>query len=58
MSPLISAIGTILGYFICYGTIQLDSDWQWRIPCLVEAVAAGLQVILLMVGQLSADCLH
>lgn len=31
-----SSVGTIVGYFVNFGTSYLSSDWSWRAPFLVQ----------------------
>nr|QMS54611.1 hexose transporter [Gongronella sp. w5] len=31
-----SSIGTVAGYFITFGTLNMENDWSWRLPFLIH----------------------
>ncbi|SAL99831.1 hypothetical protein [Absidia glauca] len=33
-----SSMGVVLGYFVTFGTSNIDNDWSWRIPFLINLV--------------------
>ncbi|KAI9256886.1 general substrate transporter [Sporodiniella umbellata] len=33
-----SSVGTIVGFFVNFGTSHLTNDWAWRIPFLIQAL--------------------
>ncbi|CAO3678574.1 unnamed protein product [Rhizopus stolonifer] len=37
-----ASIGTIIGFFVNFGTSYLTSDWAWRIPFLIQIVVCVL----------------
>lgn len=37
---LLTVIGVCAGYFICYGSVKIDSTIAWRLPCIIQAVIA------------------
>ncbi|GAO47195.1 hypothetical protein SAICODRAFT_33384 [Saitoella complicata NRRL Y-17804] len=37
--------GAIVAASCCMGTLFLDSSWGWRLPCLLQAVFPGLQLV-------------
>lgn len=37
-----ASIGTIVGFFVNFGTSYLTSDWAWRIPFLIQIVICAL----------------
>jgi sugar porter (SP) family MFS transporter len=37
-----SSVGTIVGYFVNFGTSYLTNDWSWRIPFLVQLAVCVL----------------
>ena len=39
---LLAAIGLLTGYFICYGTVRIDSTVSWRLPLAIESFLAFL----------------
>lgn len=41
MPQLLVTAGTCVGYFTCYATIQIQNQWQWRLPFAVQ-VAGGV----------------
>ncbi|KAK4498922.1 hypothetical protein PRZ48_009432 [Zasmidium cellare] len=38
-------VGAIINAWLCFGTGHLSSNWSWRIPSLVQATLALLQVV-------------
>lgn len=39
-------LGIMLGYFVCYGTINVESSLSWRLPLAIQAgIALSLAVI-------------
>lgn len=40
MPQLLVTAGVCVGYFTCYATIQIQNQWQWRLPFIVQ-VAGG-----------------
>ncbi|ORX59832.1 general substrate transporter [Hesseltinella vesiculosa] len=40
-----SSIGTVVGYFVTFGTMNMTSDWSWRLPFLIHLVVC-LMVML------------
>jgi hypothetical protein len=45
MPQLLVTAGTCVGYFVCYATIQIQNQWQWRLPFAVQ-VAGGVILAL------------
>lgn len=41
----IVTFGLVSGYFICYGTSTIGSSLSWRIPFVVQSIAAALLAI-------------
>ena len=39
---LLSTIGILVGYFICYGTVRINSSGSWRIPLALQSFLAFL----------------
>ena len=39
---LLSAIGILIGYFICYGTVHINSSASWRLPLALQSFLAFL----------------
>lgn len=39
---LLSAIGILVGYFICYGTVCINSSVSWRLPLALQSFLAFL----------------
>ena len=39
---LLSAIGVLVGYFICYGTVHINSSLSWRLPLAIQSFLAFL----------------
>ena len=39
---LLSAVGVLVGYFICYGTVHINSSWSWRLPLAIQSFLAFL----------------
>lgn len=37
-----ASIGTIVGYFVNFGTSYLTTDWAWRLPFLIQLVVCVL----------------
>ncbi|KAK4054522.1 hypothetical protein OIV83_001016 [Microbotryomycetes sp. JL201] len=37
---LFTAGGVAAGFFICYGTVRLNSSLEWRLPFIIQAVSA------------------
>ncbi|KAI9470799.1 MAG: general substrate transporter [Benjaminiella poitrasii] len=37
-----SSIGTVVGYFVNFGTSYLTNDWAWRVPFLVQLIVCVL----------------
>lgn len=46
MVQLLYTLGTLSGYFVCYGTVQTEGSFSWRFPSALPIVVA----ILLAVG--------
>lgn len=42
-------VGLIFGSWITFGTFRIDSDWSWKIPCLLQVVLPSYQVIMFWV---------
>jgi MFS family permease len=38
--------GAIIAAWVTYGTAKIDNSWSWRIPSLLQAVPAALQIVL------------
>ncbi|KAF7198327.1 Lactose permease [Pseudocercospora fuligena] len=38
-------VGSIVSAWLCFGTGHLSSNWSWRIPSLVQALPALLQMV-------------
>lgn len=38
-------VGSIIAAWLTFGTLQIKSDWAWRIPSLVQAFPSILQLI-------------
>ncbi|CZT03711.1 related to hexose transporter protein [Rhynchosporium agropyri] len=36
-------IGVIVGAWVSYGTYTIDSDWAWKIPCILQIVCSVYQ---------------
>lgn len=45
---LFVTIGIAVGYFTCFGTLRLSSEWAWRTPYLMQVLLA----IILAIGSL------
>lgn len=45
MPQALVTFGTCVGYFTCYGTIQISGDMQWRLPFIVQAIGGVLLAI-------------
>ncbi|KAL8691416.1 MAG: hypothetical protein Q9218_003352 [Villophora microphyllina] len=39
---LLSAMGILIGYFICYGTVHINSSMSWRLPWALQSFLAFL----------------
>lgn len=39
---LLTAIGILIGYFICYGTVRINSSVSWRLPLAIQSLLAFL----------------
>ncbi|KAL3484490.1 putative transporter [Aspergillus germanicus] len=39
-------VGLVTGYFMCYGTVRLHSDFFWRFPLALQAGVAALLAVL------------
>ena len=39
---LSSGTGDLVGYFICYGTVHIDSSMSWRLPLTLQSLLAFL----------------
>ncbi|KAI7866568.1 general substrate transporter [Mucor mucedo] len=37
-----ASVGTIVGYFVNFGTSYMDNDWAWRIPFLIQLIICVL----------------
>ncbi|XMA16517.1 hypothetical protein WAI453_009308 [Rhynchosporium graminicola] len=37
-------IGVIVGAWVSYGTYTIDSDWAWKIPCILQIVCSVYQL--------------
>ena len=37
--------GSIIAAWLTYGTNQIDNDWSWRVPSMVQAVPSLFQII-------------
>ncbi|KAF2721393.1 general substrate transporter [Polychaeton citri CBS 116435] len=46
MPQLFVTAGTCCGYFTCYGTIKIDSEMQWRIPFIIQAVGGAILAVV------------
>jgi MFS family permease len=42
MPQALVTLGTCLGYFTCYGTIQIPGEMAWRLPFIIQAVGGAL----------------
>jgi sugar porter (SP) family MFS transporter len=40
-------IGLIIGAWITYGTFHIDSNWSWKIPCLLQVVLPSYQIVMI-----------
>ncbi|KAL3451865.1 putative transporter [Aspergillus insuetus] len=38
-------VGLVTGYFMCYGTVRLHSDFSWRFPLALQAGVAALLAV-------------
>ncbi|OAA63401.1 General substrate transporter [Niveomyces insectorum RCEF 264] len=38
-------VGSVVSAWICFGALKWDSDWSWRLPCLVQVVAPFLVLV-------------
>ncbi|KAK5116239.1 hypothetical protein LTR62_008566 [Meristemomyces frigidus] len=68
LPQLFSVMGICIGYFICYGTVRLESSYAWRTSFIImAAISTGLAVacfflppsprILILHGR-RADAIH
>ncbi|KZV93444.1 putative transporter [Exidia glandulosa HHB12029] len=39
---LFVTVGIAAGYFTCFGSQRLDSDWAWRIPYVVQIISGSI----------------
>lgn len=37
---LLTTLGIPVGYFICYGSVKIQSSYSWRLPFMIQAVIA------------------
>ncbi|KAF2431358.1 general substrate transporter [Tothia fuscella] len=52
LPQFMSTAGVCIGYFICYGTVHIDSSMAWRIPYVFQAVlGAGLAIGTLVLPE-------
>ncbi|KAI1304370.1 general substrate transporter [Xylaria venustula] len=42
MPQALVTLGAAAGYFTCYGTIRIASDWQWRLPFVIQAIIGAV----------------
>jgi MFS family permease len=42
MPQLLVTAGTCAGYFTCYATIRMKSQWQWRLPFVIQVAGGAL----------------
>lgn len=42
MPQALVTLGTCLGYFTCYGTIQIPGEMAWRLPFIIQAAGGAL----------------
>lgn len=42
LPQLMTTFGICAGYFTCYGSSHLQSNYSWRMPAIVSAVLAGI----------------
>ncbi|KAF2458813.1 general substrate transporter [Lineolata rhizophorae] len=40
-------VGSILGAAITFGTMQLGTNWGWRIPCLLQMWPSAMQILFI-----------
>lgn len=40
MPQLMAAVGVCAGYFTCYASVHIDSSISWRLPFILQGVAA------------------
>jgi hypothetical protein len=40
MVQLFNTLGTLIGYFVCYGTVQTEGSFSWRLPSALPMVVA------------------
>jgi MFS family permease len=40
-------IGLIAGAWITVGTFRIDSNWSWKIPCILQVVLPGYQFFMI-----------
>ncbi|KAI1259296.1 general substrate transporter [Xylariaceae sp. FL1019] len=38
LPQFMATAGIVLGYFTCYGSVNIGSDWSWRLPFVVQSV--------------------
>jgi len=46
---LLTTIGLVTGFFTCYGTADIQSSFQWRLPFLLLAAYAALYTAIILV---------
>ena len=46
MIQLFNTLGTLIGYFTCYGSVQAEGSFSWRFPSAVPAVIAMTMAIV------------
>lgn len=42
LPQLVTTLGVLVGYFMCYGSVGIESSLSWRLPFAVQAVIAFL----------------
>ena len=39
-------IGLIIGSWITFGTFRMDSEWSWKIPCILQVAIPAYQTVM------------
>jgi len=53
LPQFMSTAGICAGYFTCFGSVEMESSWAWRLPYVVQAlIAVGLAACCAVPGAL------
>ncbi|KAJ0419558.1 tannase and feruloyl esterase-domain-containing protein [Aspergillus carlsbadensis] len=40
-------MGMIIGAWMAFGTVRMESDWSWKLPCLLQMVCSSYQIFFI-----------